>query len=156
MDRLWILCMSYNKCLLDSLCGVHFSHFHKRFDYDGDGNYEDWTEMNMSYVCSAGCIVSTARDMAVWMEALAGGNLLSEEFRPYLFEGFTISEGVVYGAGILTDNSLGIGHNGTVIGFHADAWFDPETGSTVAVLSNTNAPLLDDDRDPTLELPEPS
>ncbi|WP_321532347.1 hypothetical protein [uncultured Desulfuromonas sp.] len=59
---------------------------------------------------------------------------------------------MTYGAGILVDDSFGIGHNGTVIGFHADAWHDPHTQTTVAVLCNTNAPILDDERDPTREI----
>ena len=122
------------------------------YDFDEDGSYEDWTEMNMSYVWSAGCIISTARDVANWMEALAKGELVPEEFWPYLYRGQPIAEGVVYGAGILVDESFGIGHNGTVVGFHADAWYDPETSATVAVLSNTNSPLLADDRDPTREI----
>ncbi len=122
------------------------------YDYDEDGRYEDWTAIHMSYVWSAGCIVSTARDVAVWMDTLARGDLLTESFRPFLLQGQYIDEGVVYGAGILDDKGFGIGHNGTVIGYHADAWHDPVTGVTVAVLSNTNAPLLSDERDPTREI----
>jgi len=124
------------------------------YDSDGEGGWEDWTQMHMSYVWSAGCIASTARDIAVWMRALARGSLVSQAFRPYLFEGISLAEGVVYGAGILVDHGIGIGHNGTVIGYHADAWHDPQTGTTVAVLCNTNTPLLSDERDPTREIAE--
>jgi D-alanyl-D-alanine carboxypeptidase len=124
------------------------------YDYDEDGYYEDWTEINMSYVWSAGCIVSSARDMAVWMRAMATGSIVSEPFQSYLSEGQIVAEGVMYGAGILVDTGFGTGHNGTVVGYHADAWHDPETGITVAVLCNTNSPILDDERDPTREITE--
>ena len=124
------------------------------YDYNEDGNYEDWTEMNMSYVWSAGCIISTAEDIATWMDQLAKGYLFSTERQIDLFEGHTIVEGVDYTAGIVVDDAFAIGHNGTVIGYHADAWYNPELDVTVAVLSNTNAPLLDDNRDPTREIVE--
>jgi len=124
------------------------------YDYNEDDDYEDWTEMNMSYVWSAGCLISTAEDIAKWMENLAKGNLFSLERQTDLFEGHTIVEGVDYTAGILIDDGFAIGHNGTVIGYHADAWYNPDLDVTVAVLSNTNAPLLDDNRDPTREIVE--
>ncbi|MDY0191363.1 MAG: serine hydrolase domain-containing protein [Desulfuromonas sp.] len=127
---------------------------HGYYDYDEDGAYEDWTTINMSYVWSAGCLTSTARDVAIWMEALGQGTLLSEPFHPDNFQGQPITDGVVYGAGILVDDNFAIGHNGTVIGFHADAWYDPQTQTTVAVLCNTNAPIIDDERDPTREITE--
>lgn len=123
------------------------------YDFDEDGSYENWTKMNMSYVWSAGCIVSTARDVAVWMDALAKGELVAKEFWPDLYQGQATVEGMAYGAGILINGNL-VGHNGTVIGYHADAWHDSQTDTTVAVLSNTNAPLLADDRDPTREIAE--
>lgn len=122
------------------------------YDSNEDGHYEDWTEVNMSYVWSAGCIVSNARDVAIYMDALAKGELISEKFHPDLFGGQPTGEGSVYGAGILVADKFGVGHNGTVIGYHADAWYDPESGTTVAVLSNTNSPILDDEGDPTKEI----
>jgi D-alanyl-D-alanine carboxypeptidase len=48
------------------------------YDYNEDGTYEDWTDMHMSFVWSAGCLISTAEDIAIWMEHLATGNLFSE------------------------------------------------------------------------------
>lgn len=122
------------------------------YDSDENGSYEDWTEMNMSYVWSAGCIASTARDVAVWMNAMAKGNLVSKDLWAYLFKGKQVAKGVEYGAGILVVDNFGKGHNGTVIGYHADSWYDPDTDSTVAVLSNTNAPLKGEGRDPTKEI----
>lgn len=124
------------------------------FDFAEDEQYEDWTQMHMSYVWTAGCIVSTARDTAVWMDALARGDLMGEELRSLLFKGQQIVEGVVYGGGIVVEEGFGIGHNGTVIGYHADAWHDPVSATTVTVLSNTNAPLSGDGRDPTREIVE--
>ena len=44
-------------------------------DFDEDGHHEDWTDMNMSYAWSAGCLAATAEDVAIWMEALASENL---------------------------------------------------------------------------------
>jgi len=121
-------------------------------DDDEDGEYDDWTAMDMAYVWSAGCVIATARDVAVWMDTLVTGEIVSEPWRQDLFAGQPIAPGVTYGAGLLIDETVGIGHNGTVIGYHADAWHDPETGATVAVLANTNAPLLTDNRDPTREI----
>jgi D-alanyl-D-alanine carboxypeptidase len=122
------------------------------YDADENGVYEDWTEIDMSYVWSAGCVAANAKDTALWMRALATGEIVGKTHQRLLYEGQAIAEDAVYGAGIVTDPHLGIGHNGTVIGYHADAWYDSLTGSTVAVLSNTNAPLFTDDRDPTREI----
>lgn len=122
------------------------------YDYNEDDEYEDWTEMNISYVWSAGCVISTAENIARWMDTLAKGQLFDAALHSDLFEGQSIIEEVDYSAGILVDDTFAIGHNGTVIGYHADAWYNPELDVTVAVLSNTNAPRLDDNRDPTYEI----
>jgi len=120
-----------------------------------NGRYNDWTVIDMSYVWAAGCMTSSARDVAYWMETLAKGELVAQHLWPDLYGGTPIPGGGVYAAGIMVGRShMGIGHNGTVIGYHADAWHNPVSGVTVSVLSNTNVPLLDDDRDPTQEIVE--
>lgn len=125
------------------------------YDSDGDGVYNDWTDVDMSYVWAAGCIISDARDITVWMDAVAKGELVDAALYPDLYQGQEIAPGGgVYGAGILVDDGFGVGHNGTVLGYHADAWHDPETGTTVTVLSNTNNPLLNEDMDPTRVIAE--
>lgn len=131
------------------------------YDMEADRVYEDFTGTDMSYVWAAGCMGSTANDLAKWIYALGKGSVFNDETTALQRDGFAIAEGIMYGGGILLDADKGIGHNGTVVGFHADAWYNLKLGTAIAVLSNANMiedePYEDEepeDRDPTLEIVE--
>ncbi|MEA1923225.1 MAG: serine hydrolase domain-containing protein, partial [Pseudomonadota bacterium] len=126
------------------------------FDSTDDDLYENWTDMDMSYVWSAGCIAATAKDLASWLQQLVAGTIIPKNVKNIQFAGFEIATGVTYASGILIDEKKGIGHNGTVVGFHSDAWYHPGYETVIAVLSNAN--IMDSeelkDRDQTREIVE--
>lgn len=131
------------------------------YDMEADRVYEDFTGTDMSYVWAAGCMGATASDLAKWIYALGKGSIFDKKTTALQREGFEIEEGIVYGGGILMDDNKGIGHNGTVIGFHADGWYNPDKDTAIVVLSNANMiedePYEDEepeDRDPTFEIAE--
>ncbi|MEA3332385.1 MAG: serine hydrolase domain-containing protein [Pseudomonadota bacterium] len=140
--------------LLDTAMPDNFANGY--FNSTDDHSYENWTDMNMSYVWSAGCIAATAQDLASWLQELATGTIIPKNVKDIQFEGFDIVPGATYASGILIDARKGIGHNGTVVGFHSDAWYSPEHETVIAVLSNAN--IMDDDelenRDQTREIVE--
>jgi D-alanyl-D-alanine carboxypeptidase len=85
---------------------------------------------------AAGAIASTARDLSVWAAALYGGVVLSEHS---LAEMTTMLPPGDYGLG--TDVAVfaghqGFGHRGGLRGFEASMWYFPDTGVSIALLSN--------------------
>jgi D-alanyl-D-alanine carboxypeptidase len=92
---------------------------------------------------AAGAIASTASDLAIWADALYGGDLLSahslREMKTILPEG-------TYGLG--TDvasfaGHRGLGHRGGLRGFEASMWHFASEGVSVALLSNQGNWLTD-------------
>jgi len=92
---------------------------------------------------AAGAIASTASDLAIWADALYGGDLLSahslREMKTILPEG-------TYGLG--TDvasfaGHQGYGHRGGLRGFEASMWHFASEGVSVALLSNQGNWLTD-------------
>lgn len=126
------------------------------YDADEDSQFEDWTETDMSYVWSAGALTGTARDLAKWMYLLGRRLVDNADFADLQLQGMVIDDGIIYGGGLVVDENKGIGHNGTVVGFHADAWYRPEYETAIAVLSNANMIETQETegRDPTLEIVE--
>jgi len=92
---------------------------------------------------SAGSLVSTTADLAVFLTALFEGELVSDELLAEMLD--TGPEG--YGLGIAsTDLMLGsvgsdafYGHNGGIPGYISFMAGDPETGDIVVLLSNNEA-----------------
>ena len=53
-----------------------------------------------------------------------------------IYEGVEIADNLLYTTGLVVDNNNRIGHNGSVIGYHSDLWYDKKLKTTVAVLTN--------------------
>ena len=96
---------------------------------------------------AAGGMQSTASDLLVFIEALVDGRLLSDRIQAEM-ETFTPGEdysqfGVVHGYGLgfesySTDQVTALGHMGTGAAHGAFAGFDPETGTAVVTLMNSD------------------
>ncbi len=119
-------------------------------DMDDDEQTEEWTYVNQSYVWSAGNIISTATDISKWMKALIRNNIISKEtFDLYSANGLQMMDGVYYTSGLVYDkNNEIIGHNGAVIGYHGDMWYDYKSDTIVVALSNE----ITDEGDLTAEI----
>jgi D-alanyl-D-alanine carboxypeptidase len=84
----------------------------------------------------AGAMASTARDLATWAAALYGGDVLSERM---LRQMTTMREPGWYGLG--TDVAVlagqrAYGHRGGIRGFESAIWYLPDSGVSIALLSN--------------------
>lgn len=122
--------------------------------YDQLGN--DLTHsLHPSTVWASGAMVSTAADLAEWMAALYGGDLLNPSSRQLLVaDPIEMPGGLAYGLGVLLsppENTVGsgpaLGHNGELNGYGALALYFPERGLALAGIvdqdgADSNALLL--------------
>ena len=125
-----------------------FSHGYTFFDAaDLETQPEDVTFMNPSWSGAAGAGVSTASELADWVEALTSGALLSEQLQAQRMESIVSipsapdPEKFGYGMGIAKLQGL-YGHNRQLPGFNSFMGSDPTSGLTVIIWANV-APLAD-------------
>ncbi|HYI23324.1 MAG TPA: serine hydrolase [Candidatus Limnocylindrales bacterium] len=89
---------------------------------------------------AAGGMVSSARDVAKWCAALYGGSVLSPASLAQMTDfGYSPYADGTYGLGTRyrVKNGRGmIGHTGSLRGFDAAMWHYPDSGVTVAVVTN--------------------
>jgi D-alanyl-D-alanine carboxypeptidase len=84
----------------------------------------------------AGAMASTAHDLAVWAAALYGGDVLSEHARR---EMTTFLQPGNYGLGVYPKwyaGNRGIGHRGGIRGYESAMFYFPDSGISVALVSN--------------------
>jgi D-alanyl-D-alanine carboxypeptidase len=114
------------------------------FDLDNDGFTEEvphpWPALETSEGAS-GALVSTAPDLISFMEALAGGDLISESsLQEMTTPGVYSSRFTSYGLGleILQPNleTTVWGHGGFLPGYRSVVWYAPEHDLTIAILTN--------------------
>ena len=90
-------------------------------------------------LAGAGAMVSTIDDLGAWGQALGTGRLLSPALFAFrLAHSRTATDGPIYdryGLGIGSFKGWW-GHTGTGFGFQAAVFYDPSSGSTIAVLVN--------------------
>ncbi len=100
----------------------------------------DASGSNLSVEWTAGGMVATARDLAVYGVALREGKLLKPESMDYLTEWFPAGEGSQVGHNVfrakLLDDLYLIGHSGSVLGFTGALYWVEGTDVVVAVVSN--------------------
>jgi D-alanyl-D-alanine carboxypeptidase len=109
----------------------------------GDIEPNDVTNDNPSWGWTAGAGISTARDLATYVEALVNGGLLSDELQQERLDSIQPADpdnpsGAGYGLGIAQLGPL-LGHDGSLPGFQSVMGHDPESGLTMIVLTNLQA-----------------
>lgn len=87
----------------------------------------------------AGELVSTAEDIRIWLDALTGGKLLSDESYRSMTTDYS-PEGHSYGFGIRMDFGGGIGHYGTIGIYSAFDYRYAEKDITIFIASNSINP----------------
>jgi D-alanyl-D-alanine carboxypeptidase len=110
----------------------------------------DQTEVNPSWGWAAGAGISTARDLADYVEALTGGGLLEPEMQALRLQSVRPQSeddqgGALYGLGIAKFGPL-YGHTGELPGYNTFMGSDPVNEVTLIVWTNL-APAADG-RDP--------
>ncbi|MEM9066059.1 MAG: serine hydrolase domain-containing protein [Planctomycetota bacterium] len=97
----------------------------------------DLTDASPSMWHGAGAVVSTLDDVRRFIDAVADGELVSEEMHREQFVWRDSGYPVDYSYGLGLINYMGtIGHNGHVPGYQVSATHDPERDLTVVVLTN--------------------
>ncbi|MEP7159355.1 MAG: serine hydrolase [Chloroflexota bacterium] len=105
--------------------------------YDGSGQLPSATEASVTR--SAGSMAATAPDIARWISALYGGQVLAPASQAQMLD-FSVSD--LYGLGAMRVDLPGagevIGHRGYVRGSLSAAFMAPDSGTVVVVLVNND------------------
>ena len=110
--------------------------------YQGEaGNYSNAGFLSMTQPHGAGALLSTVDDLAIWSNALFGGELLSKESLKKMTTDFELNNGehAGYGFGLGVRERFGeseIAHNGGIHGFSTSGVWLPKQKIYVAVLAN--------------------
>jgi D-alanyl-D-alanine carboxypeptidase len=105
------------------------------------------TSMNPNITWTSGAIISTTGDLQKFAVALGTGTLLSPEMfeeqqqycpLPYSYEG---PSQFGYGLGLISFGDW-IGHNGSVPGYEAEAFYEPASGASIAGMANLQSSKL--------------
>ena len=97
--------------------GFPGSFAHGYFEKNSDDLLYDYSIQSPTAVWAAGDIISTPADCLIWVEALAGGRLLTQDAFEQQFQLVDMEEeGAGYGLGVLVAGD-DVGHNGTVLGY---------------------------------------
>ncbi len=111
----------------------------------------DYTNVNHSFATAAGGAISTASDIAVWIEALVTGRVLNARYQRIWLDSLRPEdpnkpEGQRYGYGI-TQMSWGPNtiffHGGETVGFNSFMGYDPDNKVTLVVWTNLTVSLDD-------------
>lgn len=99
----------------------------------------DWTSSNPSWGWTAGSAISTADDLVGWAEAVVDGELLDAEMHARRMASFqptdpAVPDGVAYGSGMMRYHSY-YGHAGLLFGYNTQFLRDPQTDTTIIVLT---------------------
>ena len=129
---------------------VHGARAHGFMDINGDGTYEDFTQLAggtafLTAAGSAGAVVSSASDIARWLHLLCTGDVVTDSSWHAMTTWVDRSDGNKHGLGLLRielDGVVLIGHRGNSAGFSAAAWHVPDLGLTLAVLTNAHGLLV--------------
>jgi D-alanyl-D-alanine carboxypeptidase len=109
----------------------------------GESEPSDVTDANPSWGWTAGAAISTAGDLATYVEAMIGGGLLSTELQAVRLDSIQPVDSnnprsARYGLALAQLGPL-LGHDGSLPGFQSVMGHDPETGLTMIVFTNLQA-----------------
>lgn len=85
---------------------------------------------------AAGGLVTTVDELAVFLDALLFGDLVSETARDEMLDG--LSDGAEYGLGLHPGPDFGVGHGGAIVGFNSIAEVDLDTREMLIVVVNND------------------
>ncbi len=117
------------------------------YSRDGDGNVSGSLPIDMSVPHAAGALIANTEDLALWADALHGGEVVSPALYAQMIAPTMMPDGseVPYGYGLAPADIRGqhaIGHSGGIFGFATDSIYVPEADLFVSVLSNSDQPPI--------------
>jgi D-alanyl-D-alanine carboxypeptidase len=130
---------------LDTVDGLELPPEEQALAQAGELRPHDMTFVNPSWGWAAGAGISTATDLADYVEVLVGGGLLTDELQQERLDSLVPNdperpEGAGYGWGLASFGPM-IGHDGSLPGFQSFMVHDPASELTIVVLVNIqNAP----------------
>jgi len=104
----------------------------------------DYTNQNPSYASAAGGVISTAKDLVTWMQALVGGKVFNADYQQRWLDSLqpedpSKPQGQQYGYGITQlrfgSNALYF-HGGETPGYNSFMGYDPANQVTLIVWTN--------------------
>jgi CubicO group peptidase (beta-lactamase class C family) len=106
------------------------------------GTIANANPLSMKPPFSAGALCSTVVDLVAWTEALMGGKIVTHASVEQMTTPGKLSDGkpTTYGFGLgigERDGRRFISHGGGINGFSSFMGYQPETGTTVVVLTNS-------------------
>ncbi|MBC2640565.1 beta-lactamase family protein [Rhodococcus wratislaviensis] len=105
----------------------------------------DYTNQNPSYATAAGGVISTADDMAIWMQALVSGKVLNSDYQQQWLQSLqaedpSAPDGQQYGYGIsyqrFGPNASMYYHGGELPGFNSFMGHDIDNEVTLVIWTN--------------------
>ena len=103
----------------------------------GQTYYKTYAPAGLTKGC--GDLISNARDITAWLNALAGGRVISADSYALMTTDYTPSEN--YGFGLYLELSGGVGHYGCIGIYSAFDYISADKGVTVFAASNTIDPI---------------
>jgi D-alanyl-D-alanine carboxypeptidase len=105
------------------------------------------TVLNPSWAWSAGAMVATPGDVAIWIEKVGSGTFYDTATQKELLTTVpTDQPGIDYGLGIMVFGSQltggggeGIGHGGDIPGYHTQAFYFPDKKTTIVSIVDSDA-----------------
>ena len=103
---------------------------------DGTSDFDVTTVVSPTFAGAAGAVVSNARDLLIWSQALADGTLLSPARHTDQITPIPASNVEAYGLGV---QKLGawIGHSGEIAGYEATMFTRPGVGTIVVLINKS-------------------
>jgi D-alanyl-D-alanine carboxypeptidase len=100
----------------------------------------DVTDVNPSWAWAAGAAISTAEDLATYVKPLVAGGLLDAATQKQRLDSLTPTNpsdpnSAAYGLALARSGPM-IGHDGAVPGYQSFMGYDPDSGTTLIVLTN--------------------
>jgi D-alanyl-D-alanine carboxypeptidase len=111
----------------------------------------DYTGINHSFAPGPGGVISTADNLATWIQALVGGRVLDAEYQKIWFDAVQLenpsnpNRGYGYGITKLSwgPNTIYL-HGGETPGYNTEAYVDPANETTFVVWANLTVSPVDD------------
>ena len=110
---------------------------------------KDYTDLNYSFAAGAGAVISTASDLATWIEALVTGRVLNAAYQRRWLDSLQPEDpskpkGQRYGYGIVQiswgPNSIYY-HGGEMPGYNSFMGYDPDNRVTLVIWTNLTVSL---------------
>ncbi|SKC58725.1 serine hydrolase domain-containing protein [Krasilnikoviella flava] len=133
MERLVLTPLGLTGTVVPSSPELPEPHAHASYRYDDDGQEVtvDVTRQDPSWISSGGDMISTTRDLHLFISGLVGGRLLPA---PLLSEMLTLHPKVGYGLGLFVEETAHgplVTHNGGIAGSAALMYSTPDGGTTL-------------------------